>query len=158
MLNQGTLQRTIGGNPLKIFCMICLLGYLVLISCGAAEASGEDWDAQLNRLVKGLNHRIWYVRMGSALALGGIGPEAERAIPDLLEALEDKNVKVRCAVVRALGNMGTHAQTAIPHLLGLQESEEEWLSREVGIALARIREQLPARVASSEFGFLVGKR
>jgi len=47
------------------------------------------------------------VRASSALALGNIGPDAEKAIRRLKRALDDDNADVRYSAVTALERIGT---------------------------------------------------
>jgi HEAT repeat protein len=55
--------------------------------------------------VSALKDKSWEVRHSTAEALGKMGPEAERAIPDLKRLLEDENVQVRRAAAEALSSL-----------------------------------------------------
>jgi len=74
-------------------------------------------------------------RARAARELGGIGPEAGRAIPVLLEALRDREPRVRTAAARALERMGPVAQAA---LAGALRDEDPEVRRIAAVALARI--------------------
>lgn len=57
------------------------------------------------------------VRFQITSALAFIGPEAEAAVPQLIEALQDESVMVRRGAARALGQIGPGAAPAIPELI-----------------------------------------
>lgn len=67
-------------------------------------------------------------RLNAANALGMIGPEAKSQVPDLIEALGDKDETVIGAAITALALMGDEARRAIPTLTKLAESKNEVLS------------------------------
>lgn len=60
------------------------------------------------------------VRVGSAWALGHVGPTAAPAVPDLVRMLSDRRDPVRRQAAWALWKIGS---AAIPDLLGALESE-----------------------------------
>ncbi len=66
-------------------------------------------------------------RVNAANALGMIGPEAKSQVPDLIEALDDKDETVIAAAVTALALMGDEASRAIPALMKLTEGKNEVL-------------------------------
>lgn len=57
--------------------------------------------------------------MGGLLRLGVIGPQAQTAVPALLDALADADSDVRAYAANALGQVGPKAQAAVPRLLKL---------------------------------------
>jgi HEAT repeat protein len=57
------------------------------------------------------------VRMGSAMALESIGPDAAPAVPALVKALKDREGVVRQRAAIALGSIGPAAQGAVPALV-----------------------------------------
>jgi HEAT repeat protein len=58
-------------------------------------------------------------RWRAAQAIGEIGPEARRAIPDLIQALKNPDHLVRWAAAGALGRFGSEARDAVPSLRDL---------------------------------------
>ncbi len=74
-------------------------------------------------------------RVQAARQLGGIGADAGRAIPVLLEVLRDREVKVRTEAARALERMGPAAQAALSASL---RDEDPVVRRIAAEALARI--------------------
>jgi hypothetical protein len=74
-------------------------------------------------------------RVQAARKLGGIGADAGRAIPVLLEVLRDGEVKVRTEAARALERMGPAAQKALSASL---RDEDPVVRRIAAEALARI--------------------
>jgi HEAT repeat protein len=67
------------------------------------------------RLHPGTNPSI--VRSSAATALGRISRCPERAVPALIQALEDPDENVRQSAMRALAAFGPHAKTAVPALI-----------------------------------------
>jgi HEAT repeat protein len=68
------------------------------------------------------NQGSYPLRVGAAVYLGNIGPAAKEAIPDLIEALKDKDEDVREQAATALGKTGAEARPAVPALrLALQD-------------------------------------
>lgn len=86
-------------------------------------------------LVGALKSKDHQDRMQAARALGGIGADAGRAIPVLLEVLRDSEVKVRTEAARALERMGPAAQQALSASL---RDEDPVVRRIAAEALARI--------------------
>jgi HEAT repeat protein len=56
-------------------------------------------------------------RREAVKALAAIGPEAEAAVPALLEVLRDDDTAVRTGALEALGRIGPRAKAAVPALL-----------------------------------------
>ena len=57
-------------------------------------------------LITGLKDPRLEVRLYVAEALGNIGPDAQAAVPDLLQAAKDSNLNLRQNAIRSLGKMG----------------------------------------------------
>jgi len=66
-----------------------------------------------NQLNKALYDRQWFIRSASAKAFGYM--KHEKAVPTLINALDDKSLVVRTSVVDALGQIGS--KTAIKPLI-----------------------------------------
>lgn len=83
------------------------------------------------------------VRLGAALRLEEIGPDAKPAVPQLIEALKDDDTRVRQCAASALGAIGPEAKAAVPHLAAMLPEED--CGSEAGYALGKIGEPaLPA--------------
>lgn len=95
--------------------------------------------------------KMVYVRANAAEALGSIGPEAEAAIPALLESLQDWQAEVRKAAADALGNIGPTAKEAVPDLTRLLRDKESGVRGFAARALGKIgSEAKPAIRALTE--------
>lgn len=74
------------------------------------------------RLIKGLEFEK--TRPYAVYILGEIGPEAEPAVPALVELIDDENPEVQREVMFALAKIGPGAKAAVPKLIEtLQECE-----------------------------------
>jgi HEAT repeat protein len=72
------------------------------------------------------------------LALGGIGPSAERAVPVMLEWLVGPGVSPTMAAASALSDLGEHAQAAVPVLRQALRSSDAAVVRVCARALGHI--------------------
>lgn len=91
---------------------VCVVG--LLVSCGKKGRRYADVDvaAQVQLLKTGDSDQ----RANACATLGSAGPRAAAAVPDLAEALKDRDVLVRSLAAYALGEIGTPARSAIPEL------------------------------------------
>jgi HEAT repeat protein len=69
---------------------------------------------------------------------GRIGPKAGDAVPDLLEALEDKDESMRRDAVDALGRIGAMTKAVIPGLIAALQDESADVRREAAYALGEV--------------------
>jgi HEAT repeat protein len=108
----------------------------------SASLEGRPSQKTDNATYQGKSVREWLhqfeakdprFRLEAAKALGNIGPEAEPAIPALMEALGDGNQDVAQAAAAVLGMIG---KAAIPHLATTLHDEDDQVSRLSGVALA----------------------
>ncbi|MCP4652057.1 MAG: hypothetical protein GY858_01555 [Candidatus Omnitrophica bacterium] len=76
------------------------------IEKGSAEDASVE-EAEIDRLIRGLENVDYNVRSDSATALGRIGLAAKKAVPDLIERLADQKAKVRMVSSWALGQIGS---------------------------------------------------
>lgn len=64
------------------------------------------------------------INADAARALGAIGPAAKLAVPDLIAALQEKDVSLVAWAAWALGHMGPDGKSALPGLKALLESSD----------------------------------
>ena len=87
-------------------------------------------------------------RNAAAYEIAGMGPEAVRAVPALIEALDDPSPAVRFPVTVALGEIGPGAKAAVPHL---QQMAEEEINDEIAASARRALRRIdPNAVPASE--------
>ena len=85
-----------------------------------------DPHTRLHKLIRRLKSADELKRIHAGLLLGGMGAEAGKAVPTLLELLHDENVQHRKVAVWTLGNIGQRAVEAVPALLvALRDTNEE---------------------------------
>ena len=90
------------------------------------------------------------VRMASAQALKGIGPDAIDILPALIEALGDSHPNVRVFICQAISNLGTNAKSALPKLR-LLASEDPFL-HPAGVYIVRqVAEEAIAKIEGKSF-------
>ena len=75
-------------------------------------------------------------RSGAANVLGKMGANAKQAVPDLVEALGDKQESIRLAAAQALAEIGAEAKPAVPVLIKLLSGPDLQLRRAAARALA----------------------
>jgi HEAT repeat protein len=73
------------------------------------------------------------------MALGAIGPEARSQIPELIEALRDKELLVVASASTALGQLGEAAERALPLLAQLARHEDKGVQQAANDAIDKIR-------------------
>lgn len=82
------------------------------------------------------------LRATAARALGDIGLDPERTVPALSRALADTNNQVRLAAAVALGQFGKRAEAALPMVRSLSAEGDEFASRALTRAVARLQCEL----------------
>jgi HEAT repeat protein len=81
--------------------------------------SGVAGDtASLPKLLADLDSKDAQVRIKAALALGEMGPDAQRAIPSLFKALKDRDENVARQALQALRAIGTPTRDDVEMLMG----------------------------------------
>jgi endoglucanase len=93
---------------------------------GQGSTGTETIVQELSALLKDPE---WTIRKNAAISLADRGPEAEPAMPALVEALSDEEWQVREPAAKALASIGPASQPAVPMLIKAL-SDEEWLIRE----------------------------
>jgi HEAT repeat protein len=87
-------------------------------------------------------------RNAAAYEIAGMGPDAVRAVPALIEALDDPSPAVRYPVTIALLEIGPAAKAAVPRL---QQMMEEEINDEIAASARRALKRIdPAAVPPAE--------
>ena len=98
----------------------------------------------LSEWIMDLKGRAPQTRNAAAYEIAGMGPAAVRAVPALIEALDDPSPVVRFPVTVALLEIGPGAKAAVPRL---QQMIEEEINDEIAAAARRaLRHIDPAAV------------
>ncbi len=80
-----------------------------------------------------------YIVVNSAVvAVGGIGPAAAAAVPELIGLLGSTTYGTRQFAATALGEIGPSAREALPVLQSLLEDRDEWVRKEAERAIRKI--------------------
>jgi hypothetical protein len=85
----------------------------------------------------------WSEQHAAADALGRIGPPA---VPDLIQALRNRDPVVRKQAAEVLARMGSDAKPAVPDLVHLLDDEDESIRKEAARTLGRIGPDAAAAV------------
>ena len=80
--------------------------------------SEEQKRSCLHELLSNLNDAHPHVRARTASAIGLMGIEPARCVPQLMQLLDVRDNLSLCSVVQALGNFGEYALPAQPRILG----------------------------------------
>jgi HEAT repeat protein len=135
------LKRTLG--PL-------VLAMLIATSAALAQATPVKIKEPisngrtLSEWIMDLKGRAPQTRNAAAYEIAGMGPAAVRAVPALIEALDDPSPVVRFPVTVALLEIGPGAKAAVPRL---QQMIEEEINDEIAASARRaLRHIDPAAV------------
>src|SRR5918992_5938609 len=107
---------------LKRYITPLILATLVLASAARAQTKPVQVKEPtsngqtLTEWIKDLKALAPHSRNAAAYEIAGMGPEAARAVPALIEALEDPSPAVRFPVTVALREIGPAAAAAVPAL------------------------------------------
>jgi HEAT repeat protein len=104
----------------------------------AARALRNIGPQALPSLVKAVRGPDDVVRWQAISELGSMGPDAEPAVPLLIEILRREEGRARLATVWALANIGLPARGALPDLERWVEVEDEGLRTAVREAIDKI--------------------
>jgi HEAT repeat protein len=139
------LKRTLG--PL-------VLAMLIAISAAMAQATPVKVKEPisngrtLSEWIMDLKGRAPQTRNAAAYEIAGMGPAAVRAVPALIEALDDPSPVVRFPVTVALLEIGPGAKAAVPRL---QQMIEEEINDEIAASARRALKRIdPAAVPPAE--------
>jgi RNA polymerase sigma factor (sigma-70 family) len=106
------------------------------VRVAATHSLGQAGTAALPALTARLKEQE-PVRSLAAVALGDIGPEAECAVPALVDVLRAQDTRAREAAADALGKIGPRAKAALPDLVqALKKTRDN--RQVIGQAIARI--------------------
>jgi HEAT repeat protein len=118
--------------------VLLLLAALLSASAGCSSAKRVEYSvpSRVKTLKedKDPNMRYW-----AAESLGNFGPEAQRAVPDLVAALQDESTMVRVGAANALGQLG--AADAVPALQGAGKDADKSVRTAAASALKQIRQK-----------------
>ncbi len=94
-------------------------------------------------LVKILKDKNIEARVNAIRALGGMGKQAQIAVPDLVVALKDKKPRVRYSAAIALANIGSEfegskVKTTLPLIVAALNHESQLLRSDAASALTNI--------------------
>jgi HEAT repeat protein len=92
-------------------------------------------EAVISSLIEALGDTSFEVRSHLGAALAEYGP---RAVPGLLQALQDKNAERRAGAAYAFSQMRPPDAEALPALLRAVKDPEEVVRREAAFAISRI--------------------
>jgi HEAT repeat protein len=115
----------------------------LLLVCAPALLAGcrdaRKVDYSVPSLRKTLReHKDPNMRYWAAQSLGQFGPEAKAAVPDLIEAMKDKNKMVQMGAGYALAELGPAAADAVPALQEAAKSPEKEVRDAAEYALKQI--------------------
>jgi HEAT repeat protein len=117
---------------------IAVLSILALFATGCSPEPSylgrplSYWQSELK-------NKDMMARYHAASNISMLGPAAQAAVPDLIQALEDPSVRVQVQVVGALGKIGTGAKAAVPALTTIfEETKDDNLHTVAGRALQMI--------------------
>jgi HEAT repeat protein len=139
------LKRTLG--PLVV---------VTLLATSAAMAQATPVKVKepisngrtLSEWIIDLKARAPQIRNAAAYEIAGMGPQAVRAVPALIEALDDPSPVVRFPVTVALLEIGPAAKAAVPRL---QQMVEEEINDEIAASARRaLRHIDPAAVPPAD--------
>ena len=86
-------------------------------------------------LTEALAHENWFVRWGTAEALGQIGTRATSAAPALIPLLEDENPQVRATAANSLQRINANSTEVLASLLAAANDSEARVRSCVAVAL-----------------------
>ena len=82
-----------------------------------AEPQSVTNKSQVSLIAENLSHHDPFVRTASAQALDALGETAQEAVPQLIDALDDRSGAVRMVAALALGKMMGRGEEVIPALM-----------------------------------------
>jgi HEAT repeat protein len=132
------------------------LALAMLLGAGTVMAQGTSVKVKepmangrtLSQWILDLKALAPQTRNAAAYEIAGMGPEAVRAVPALIEALDDPSPVVRFPVTVALLEIGPGAKAAVPRL---QQMVEEEINDEIAASARRALKRIdPTAVPPAE--------
>ena len=132
------------------------LALAMLLGTSAAMAQGTPVKVKepvsngrtLSQWIVDLKAAAPQTRNAAAYEIAGMGPDAARAVPALIEALDDPSPVVRFPVTVALLEIGPAAKAAVPRL---QQMVEEEINDEIAASARRALKRIdPTAVPPAE--------
>jgi HEAT repeat protein len=124
-------------KKVSIWARVCLLRLADKVS---GDKVSEKYLSEIAHHLK--SDGDYQARLQAAHALATVGREARSRIPDLIDALDDKEPTVLVYVCIALGEMGDVADKAVPFLKRLTEHENEAVKQAAKEAIKKITEKV----------------
>jgi HEAT repeat protein len=129
---------------------VALVAIMVLGGNAVAQAPSAKKPASSDRALKqwigDLKAESPQVRNAAAYEIASMGPAGAKAVPALIEALDDSEASVRFPATVALGEIGPAAKAAVPRL---KEMVEQEINDEVAAGARRALKRIdPAAVAT----------
>jgi HEAT repeat protein len=139
------LKRTLGPLVLAMFIAIsAAMAQATPVKVKEPISNGRT----LSEWIMDLKGRAPQTRNAAAYEIAGMGPAAVRAVPALIEALDDPSPVVRFPVTVALLEIGPGAKAAVPRL---QQMIEEEINDEIAASARRALKRIdPAAVPPAE--------
>jgi HEAT repeat protein len=133
-----------------------LLALVILVGSSAAVGQATPVKVKepvsngrtLSQWIVDLKAQAPQTRNAAAYEIAGMGPDAVRAVPALIEALDDPSPVVRFPVTVALLEIGPGAKAAVPRL---QQMMEEEINDEIAASARRALKRIdPAAVPPAD--------
>jgi HEAT repeat protein len=133
-----------------------LLALVILVGTSAAVGQATPVKVKepvsngrtLSQWIVDLKAQAPQTRNAAAYEIAGMGPDAVRAVPALIEALDDPSPVVRFPVTVALLEIGPGAKAAVPRL---QQMMEEEINDEIAASARRALKRIdPAAVPPAD--------
>jgi HEAT repeat protein len=138
------LKRTLGPLVLATLIATAAMAQATPVKVKEPISNGRT----LSQWIMDLKGRAPQTRNAAAYEIAGMGPAAVRAVPALIEALDDPSPVVRFPVTVALLEIGPGAKAAVPRL---QQMIEEEINDEIAASARRALKRIdPAAVPPAE--------
>ena len=103
----------------------------------------KEMGPSVEVLTKYLKHQNMYVRREIVSVLGDMGQKARKALPLLIERLEDEDFQTRGRAAGAMVKVAPDAPEVVPHLSALLKDSEYYVRRVSVLSLCEIKPVTP---------------